>query len=667
MLYATAAGSIWPAEGRSQADPNQDEQVRIVPIEEIVRTGRSDRWDYQLSPDGDRLAWLTRRNDSVVVQVSLQGGPPERSIPAPRASSFSYRWAGDSSHLLITGDTSNGNEKTHIFATRMMPSGSDFHDISPPGSTRNAIIDTIGSFVYFASDPRQPGSFDLFRVELNTERQELVAESSGDTAAWILSRSGDLLSRVRIRQNRTDVVESFNAKSAEWDSAFEFPDEEFLGMIGHPDELGRIWARSDRNRDRSALVRLDLHTGHEEVFYQEPAVDIDAVVLGANDRPLVAFSSPDYQKAHFIDAEFEALLSAVRGPEPTILSVRSSDRAGRMFVISAADERRGEQIFLADVQQQKVVALSEGAGAALSKWVSISKPIALKSRDGLTLHGYLTLPRGMDRKLPLVLMVHGGPWLRDTLGFDWLVQFLANRGYAVLRVNFRGSSGYGRSFREAAFGEFGRKMQDDLTDAVCWSIDQGIADPKAIAVLGMSYGGYAALSGLVLTPNLYAAGIELAGMTDLVTFSESLAKEWPLGVSLWRRYLGNPADPKARITMAERSPLNHVDRIQAPLLALHGSNDSRVPREQFDRLVDAMHAAGKDLEAIRLDGMGHDLSNEADRIAFLSRLEPFLARHLRNAGDPAAVAGTSREATRIDTSSTECPHPSLIPDSAPAQ
>jgi dipeptidyl aminopeptidase/acylaminoacyl peptidase len=255
------------------------------------------------------------------------------------------------------------------------------------------------------------------------------------------------------------------------------------------------------------------------------------------------------------------------------------------------------------------------------------EPITFAARDGLTIHGYLTLPNGLPpRNLPVVVNVHGGPWARDVWGFNPEVQFLANRGYAVLQVNFRGSTGYGRRFWEASFREWGRKMQDDVTDGVQWLIGQGIADPARIAIYGGSYGGYATLAGLAFTPDLYAAGIDYVGVSNLMTFMKSIPPYWKPFLAMLQEMVGDMDKDEAMLR--EASPVFSADKIKAPLLIAQGAKDPRVVKSESDQMVDAMRKRGVEVEYLVKDDEGHGFRNEENRFEFYEAMERFLARHL---------------------------------------
>jgi dipeptidyl aminopeptidase/acylaminoacyl peptidase len=255
------------------------------------------------------------------------------------------------------------------------------------------------------------------------------------------------------------------------------------------------------------------------------------------------------------------------------------------------------------------------------------KPIKYQSRDGLTINGYLTLPKGVAaRNLPVVVNPHGGPWYRDTWGFNPEVQFLANRGYAVLQVNFRGSTGYGRKFWESSFKQWGKTMQDDITDGVQWLIKQGIADPKRIGIYGGSYGGYATLAGLVYTPDLYAVGVDYVGVSNLFTFLKSIPPYWKPYLEMLYEMIGNPEKEKDLLTAA--SPVFHSKNIKVPLLIAQGANDPRVNKAESDQMVEALKARGIEVPYIVKANEGHGFANEENRFEFYRAMEEFLGKHL---------------------------------------
>jgi dipeptidyl aminopeptidase/acylaminoacyl peptidase len=298
----------------------------------------------------------------------------------------------------------------------------------------------------------------------------------------------------------------------------------------------------------------------------------------------------------------------------------------RLIVSTFSDRSRGSQ-YLYDVGSKKLSKLTDIAPWLPEAEMAEMKPIKYTSRDGLLIHGYLTLPKGAQAKnLPVVVNPHGGPWARDRWGFNPEVQLLANRGYAVLQMNFRGSTGYGRKFWEASFKQWGKSMQDDVTDGVQWLIKEGIADPKRVAIYGGSYGGYTTLAGLAFTPDLYAAGVNFVGVSNLFTFLNTIPPYWKPYLDMFHEMVGHPEKDKALLAAA--SPVLHADKIKAPLFIAQGAKDPRVNKAESDQMVEAMKKRGVEVEYMVKDNEGHGFRNEENRFEFYEAMERFLAKHL---------------------------------------
>ena len=335
-------------------------------------------------------------------------------------------------------------------------------------------------------------------------------------------------------------------------------------------------------------------------------------------------------KRHFFDKDskeaYELLVSKLPGVE---IAVTSSNKNEDKFIVRTYSDKSRGQYFFFDKNNKTVEKIAD-----ISPWINVSqmsdmKPITYKSRDGLTIHGYLTLPNGIEAKnLPVVVNPHGGPWARDRWGFNPEVQFLANRGYAVLQMNFRGSTSYGRKFWEASFKEWGQKMQDDVSDGVKWLIDQGIADPKRVGIYGGSYGGYATLAGLTFTPDLYACGVDYVGVSNLFTFMETIPPYWKQYLDMLHEMVGDPSNASDKEMMTKFSPSLQADKIKAPLFVAQGANDPRVKKSESDQMVSAMKERGISVEYMVKDNEGHGFHNEENRFEFYGAMEKFLDTHL---------------------------------------
>ncbi len=306
------------------------------------------------------------------------------------------------------------------------------------------------------------------------------------------------------------------------------------------------------------------------------------------------------------------------------------DKAEEKFIVMASNDRSPGTRNLYDAKTGTLTRLVEVAPWLKEDHLAPMKPVQYQSRDGLTIHGYLTLPLGREAKnLPVVINPHGGPWYPDTWGFNPEVQFLANRGYAVLQMNFRGSTGYGRKFWEASFKQWGQTMQNDITDGVNWLIKQGIADPKRVAIYGGSYGGYATLAGVAFTPDLYAAAVDYVGVANMFTFMKTIPPYWKPFLDMFYEMVGDPVKDKAMMEAA--SPVMHADKIKTPLFVAQGAHDPRVNKAESDQMVEALKKRGVDVEYMVKDNEGHGFHNEENRFDFYEAMEKFLEKHLQPA------------------------------------
>lgn len=597
-------------------------------------------FDYKVSPDGKKLAWLAVKNRRLTIYFRTLGKNDVRIIDShsPR-SIYRFAWAQDSRQMLYLQDQ-QGNENYHVYLVDTDHPDQPPVDLTPFEGARawiHRIIRYDPENVLIRHNQRDKTVFDLYRVNLKTRKQTLIAQNPGDVVFWITDQEGNL--RARIRQTATEkrILELWQPQQQKWKSLITWGLEDFVRFLGFTSDNEGMWLQSNRGRDRISLVRLELKDGEETLIYEDPQVDVMGVSISSHTKkPLVAASFPDYQRLHFFDSELEADLNIFREHEPVGLHIRSWDNQERLWIISAFTDK-GVDYFLFNRDTRKKTLLGRHPIAGYSNLLSTVQPVSFKSRDGLTLHGYLTLPQGTSgKKVPMVLLVHGGPWIRDYWGYDSKVQFLANRGYGVLQINYRGSNGYGRAFKEAAVGEFAGKMHTDLIDGVQWAIKRGIADPQRIGICGRSYGGYAALVGLTFTPDTFACGVDMFGMSDLVSSSkpDAFPKYWKHWIPIWYKYVGNPNNAEDRRIMEAKSPLFLVEQIKRPLLIAQGANDPRVKQQESDQMVSAMKKAGKEVEYILFSDEGHGFSHWKNRLVFFRKMEDFLAKHLggRSAG-----------------------------------
>ncbi len=392
-----------------------------------------------------------------------------------------------------------------------------------------------------------------------------------------------------------------------------------------------IYAASNLKRDKSAIVKFDIKNGTEfEVLFEHPEVDVTELSYSKKRKVLTAISYVNWKKERvFLDIEtkniFDRLTKELGNYEISIVDMNKDEDK---FLIRTLSDRSHGQYYFYDKNSNELIKLAD-----ISPWLNESelaemKPVAFKSRDGFNINAYLTLPANkVPKDLATVLLVHGGPWARDTWSYDPEAQFFANRGYVVLQVNFRGSVGYGRKFWEASFKQWGKSMQNDLSDGVMWLVEQGIADSKRVAIYGGSYGGYATLAGLTMTPDLYACGVDYVGVSNLFTFMKTIPPYWKPYLEMMYEMVGNPETDK--VLMTESSPVFNVDKIKAPLFIVQGRMDPRVNVNESDQMVEALKKRGIDVPYMVKDNEGHGFHNEENRFEFYEAMEKFLEKYLK--------------------------------------
>jgi dipeptidyl aminopeptidase/acylaminoacyl peptidase len=392
-----------------------------------------------------------------------------------------------------------------------------------------------------------------------------------------------------------------------------------------------VYALSNLGRDKVAIVRFDPQNGREiELLFEHPEVDVEHLSYSKKRKVITTTVFTTWKKEFkFFDAVAEKRFLRIRElvKEDAEIYITDRNKEEDRFIVRTLSDKSLGNYYLYDETSDRLMHL-----ANVSPWLQPDalcdmQPITYTARDGLTIHGYLTLPKNNSgNRLPVIVNPHGGPWARDTWHFDPEVQFLASRGFAVLQMNFRGSTGYGKKFWELSFRQWGKTMQDDITDAVHYLIDQGIADKNKIGIYGASYGGYAVLAGLTLTPDLYACGVDYVGVSSLFTFMETIPPYWEPYLDMMYEMVGHPVNE--RELLASASPLNHIDNIRVPLFVAQGAMDPRVKKSESDQIVEALRKKGVEVQYMVKEQEGHGFSNEENRFEFYEAMEIFFEKHL---------------------------------------
>ncbi|MFC4562170.1 S9 family peptidase [Nocardiopsis mangrovi] len=611
-----------------------------------------------ISPDGTKVAYLAPWHGRLNVfirdldsdwatpdDVHDADAPGARRVTADtRRSIDTFFWTTDGRYLLFQQDT-DGDENWHLHRVDPARPDEPAADLTPFEGVRligtQLPSDRPGT-AFVQLNMRRPDLIDLFELDLATGRLTTAAENPGDVFAWL--RTPDRLLVFTMEEGGDHVL-------SEWAPAERRPIARFPGtdvLLGvspaapTPDGNG-LWIGSWRGSDRTRLVRVDLATGEQIGVDSHPVFDLDTPRPEADPRfPSSLILHPSTgellgarylgarQEIHALDPHFATVLPRLAELSDGDLAHVSCDATAQRWVVDFTHDRDPGVTWFYDHATGRARRLFRPFPHLDPGRLAPVTPTTVTARDGLALPCHLTLPAGVEpRGLPTVLLVHGGPWYRDSWGYDPEVQLLANRGYAVLQVDFRGSTGYGKAHTQAAIGQFAGRMHDDLIDALDWAVEQGYTDPDRVAIYGCSYGGYAALVGAAFTPDRFAAAVSYTGMSDLVDLVRSVV---PVARRLvensYLRYIGDPDDPRQEADMLARSPISRVDDITAPVLLIHGANDVRVARRHSDRIVDALRSRGAEVEYLLNETEGHWFLNPDSNIELYRTLERFLSRHL---------------------------------------
>ena len=630
---------VLPAPAHAQAAVPPELPLRDFfrnPERAFFRLSEDGRWLSFMQPAAGEPGATPRRN--VFVQ-RLEAGKPvgePRQVTRETARDIAqYRWKGGAT-LLYEKDF-GGDENFHLVAVDALTGR--VRDLTPGDNLRASLVDLLPAqpgHVLVSHNRRDPKVFDVVRLNVRSGAEQVVATNPGNVVGWTTDHAGHV--RLGFASDGVDsAVLVRDGADGEFRSIIR---TDFRTSVTpqffHADNR-RFYALSNRGRDKSALVLIDpARPDDEELIYSHPQVDLYEA-RGSQQRKVlleVTFQTERTER-HAFDLRtarlYQRLARALPGME---IAIQSSTRDETRHIVAALNDRTQGTRYLYDERKGTLTKLGEVAPWLPEAQMAPMKPVRYTARDGLEIPAYLTLPVGRPAKnLPCIVNPHGGPWVRDSWGFNPEVQFLANRGFCVLQMNYRGSTGYGRKFWEASFGQWGLAMQDDITDGAKWLVAQGIADPKRLGIYGASYGGYATLAGVTFTPDLYAAAVDYVGVANLFTFMKTIPPYWEPFRQQMYAMVGNPDDEKDKERLTATSPVFHVDRIRTPLLVAQGARDPRVNKAESDQIVEALRRRGVEVEYLVKDNEGHGFSNEENQFEFYGAMERFFKQHLQ-AGRP---------------------------------
>jgi len=599
-----------------------------LPLRDFFRNPEST--GYQLSPDGKHLAYVAPFKSRMNIHVkALDTGEVTRITKVEDRDISGFVWANDN-RVLYTRDF-GGDENFHILASNI--DGSNDVDLTPFDGVRAQFIDELPddeTYVIVGLNKRNPALFDPYRLNVNTGELEMIAENPGNITGWMTDHNGAL--RIAIATDGVNSSILYRKTEADaFENIITTNFKETLSPLFFTFDNQHVYAVSNLGRDKMAIITYDIEQNKEiEEIFSHPEVDVmDMSYSRKNKKLSQIFYNTWKRQYHFLSDEREQLQRRLEKDLEGEIVIVSNNKEEDILLIRTYSDRSLGSYFLYKKADDSLSKISDVSPWLPENQLAEMRPVQYQSRDGLTIHGYLTLPIGVEPKeLPIIVNPHGGPWVRDSWTFNPEVQFLANRGYGVLQMNYRGSTGYGRKFWEASFKKWGLEMQDDITDGVNWLIEQGIANKDRVAIYGGSYGGYATLAGITITPDIYACAVDYVGVSNLFTFMETIPPYWEPYLAMLHEMVGNPDDEADKKRMTATSPVFLVDKIKTPLLIAQGAKDPRVAQAESDQMVEALRNNGIEVEYILKENEGHGFRNEENRFEFYETMERFLGEHL---------------------------------------
>jgi dipeptidyl aminopeptidase/acylaminoacyl peptidase len=629
VVAVLAMTSSTPAPGFAQTPP-------LIPRDVLL--GNPERANPHIAPDGKRLAWLAPDEHGILqVWVQTIGQHDTRAVTADKNRGIhSYGWAFDSKTILYEQDAA-GDENFHLFAVDL--DSHNVRDLTPWQGVRAELVAADPKFphrILVGLNLRDRKLMDIYKVDLRTGAVELDTVNPGDVAGWLADDDMVVRAATVTTSDGGTEIRIRDGETAPWRTLMKASMEDDLAPLDFTRDGQSVYLGTSVGTNTTRLVRHELASGKEtDIAHSDDADLSDALIQPT--RHVVQAAAFDPGRMHWtvvdpsIKPDFDAIAKIADGD----FSIADRDLADQTWLVAFSSDRAPTRYYSWDRASKKATLLFSVQPKLDDAPLAPMKPVEFAARDGMKLNGYLTLPLGVPAKnLPLVLVVHGGPWARDSWRFDPYIQLFANRGYAVLQINFRGSTGFGKKYLHAGDREWGLTMQNDLTDGVKWAVDNGIADPRRVAIFGGSYGGYAALAGAAFTPDLYRCGVDECGPSNLFTLLESFPPYWEVERSIFSTRVGNPADPKDKELLTAASPLFSADKIKIPMLIGQGANDPRVKQAEAEQIVDAIAKHRGSAVYVLYSDEGHGFVRPENRIDFTARIEKFLADNLGGRYEP---------------------------------
>jgi dipeptidyl aminopeptidase/acylaminoacyl peptidase len=607
---------------------------QLIPLP--VLFGNPERIMPRLSPDGSQLAWIAPHEG--VLNVWVAPIDPDEGVDWAAARVVTddadrgirqFAMAHDGRHLLYLQDK-GGDENWRLYDVDLPTM--QRRDLTPFDGVQTQLIGLERSHpdeVLLGLNQANPQLHDVYRLNLVSGELTKEIDNPG-YLGWLADAELQVRAAVAPQPDGSFMLMVTSGADVSWRELLKIPAEDAEGTdpLCFSADGGSLLLRSSVDAEASRLVRIDLATGATEVLAEDPEADVSAVRVHPDTRePQIVTFLKERSVYRVLDPSVAGHVAAIRRLHAGDPVFAHGDDEDRVWLAAFTNDTGSVTYYTYDTVSGAASFLFEARPELARYELAAMEPFSFAARDGLTIHGYLTFPLGVDRSdLPTVLVVHGGPWARDAWGFDPNAQWLANRGYLCIQVNFRGSTGYGKAFLNAGDREWGAKMQDDLSDAVAHAISQGWADPAKVAVVGGSYGGYAALAGATFTPDLYCCAVDIVGPSNLITLIQTIPPYWTPMISMFHRRVGDPE--KDRDFLWSRSPLSAADRIRIPLLIAQGANDPRVKQAESEQIVAALEQHGIEYDYMLFPDEGHGFAKPENRLKFYAAADTFLSRHL---------------------------------------
>jgi len=619
---------------------NMKTQAQTPPlIDRELFFGNPEIAGAQISPDGKYIAFIKPYKD--VRNVWVKGVAESFDTAKPLTDESKrpiggYFWSWDSKILFVKDD--GGDENFNVYsvnpsdAAAGIPKAKNLTNAQKVQTAIYAVPKSEPDFIYIGINDRDQAWHDLYKVKISTGEKTLLRENKDRLTGWVFDNQDKL--RLASRSANNGDTEILKVNGDKFTKIYSCNVFEGCGAIRFHKDNRRVYLETNTgNADLARLVLFDPETLKEDPVESDPMNRVDfgsAIFSEISDELILTTYNDDKVRRYWKDKTFEADYKWLQGKLPNKeIGLGSTTKDENLWIIAAYSDTEPGETYLFDRKAKKLTLQYKSREKLPRSALSPMTPIRYKSSDGLEIPAYLTLPKGAAAKnLPLIVVPHGGPWARDSWGYNPFAQFLANRGYAVLSPNFRGSTGYGKKFIDAGNNEWGQKMQDDITWGVKHLVAEGIADPKRIGIMGGSYGGYATLAGVTYTPDLYAAAVAIVAPSNLNTLLGSIPPYWEQIRVLFHKRMGDPNTPEGKAQLERQSPLNFVDKIKTPLLIVQGANDPRVKKSEADQIVIALRERKYPIEYILADDEGHGFQRPVNNMAMFAVGEKFLAKHL---------------------------------------